>query len=815
MRRATSCFALFALVLVMFSAAFAQQASVTTVPNLVRYGGTLRDAQGAPLSSSAVGVTFAIYKLQDGGGPVWMETQTVALDASGNYSVLLGSTTAAGLPADLFSQQEQRWLGVQVQGEAEQPRVLLVSVPYAFKAHEAETLGGMSVSDFVLANGASSTANGTTAGQASSSPANNTLANTPGISKGAASAGPTNFSGATIDQIVGVTQSGSGAGVNASAPTKGIVGTATATSGTVIGVEGGSAGSGGYGVYGNVSSSTGATVGVKGNSTSTAGTGVRGTNTATTGATTGVSGYVASAGGIAGAFNNAAGGKILSGQNNAVEQHCVDGSGNVKFGGNLATLSVGSAADDNLFLGVGAGASNVAGSGKSNVFSGYHAGYANTAGYDNTFSGYGAGYSNTMGLYNTFSGSEAGLSNTAGSENTFNGYQAGYQNTTGAQNAFFGTEAGASNTTGSYNNFSGYQAGFSNTLGAYNTFSGYQAGYSNTGGFENTFNGYQAGYQNTTGAQNAFFGREAGGSNTTGSTNVFSGYYAGYSNTTGSANTFSGYYAGFFNAAGSSNTFSGYEAGYSNTTGAYNTFYGYEAGGFNTAGGGNTFIGDYAGFNNTSGSNNVYIANGGPSSGTESNTIRIGTQGTGYHQTAAYIAGIYGSTVDSNGIPVYVDDNGQLGTVVSSRRFKEQIADMGDSTSALMELRPVTFLYKPEYAKGDRTLQYGLIAEEVAQVYPELVAYDNDGQPYTVRYQYLTPMLLNEAQKQYRRAEAQAEVITTQEQKIDSQQRQVAAQQQEIESLKQQLQMQNAAVLERLSRLEKLMGNQTQLLAQK
>lgn len=113
---------------------------------------------------------------------------------------------------------------------------------------------------------------------------------------------------------------------------------------------------------------------------------------------------------------------------------------------------------------------------------------------------------------------------------------------------------------------------------------------------------------------------------------------------------------------------------------------------------------------------------------------------------------------------------------------------MGDSTSALMKLRPVTFLYKPGYSNGERTLQYGLIAEEVAKVYPELVAYDNDGQPYSVRYQYLSTMLLNEAQKQYRRAEAQAEVIQTQEQKIDSQQRQIEEMQQ------------------RLSRLEALVG---------
>ena len=108
-----------------------------------------------------------------------------------------------------------------------------------------------------------------------------------------------------------------------------------------------------------------------------------------------------------------------------------------------------------------------------------------------------------------------------------------------------------------------------------------------------------------------------------------------------------------------------------------------------------------------------------------------------------------------------------VGTSSSSRRFKEQIRDMGDSTNGLLKLRPVTYLYKPEYDKGERTLQYGLIAEEVAKVYPELVAYDNDGQPYSVRYQYLTTMLLNEEQKQYRRAAAEDDVIKAQQQEIE------------------------------------------------
>jgi hypothetical protein len=170
------------------------------------------------------------------------------------------------------------------------------------------------------------------------------------------------------------------------------------------------------------------------------------------------------------------------------------------------------------------------------------------------------------------------------------------------------------------------------------------------------------------------------------------------------------------------------------------------------------------------------------------------------------MAGIYGVNVGS-GNAVYINSSGQLGTLMSSRRFKEQIADMGDSTNALMKLRPVTFLYKPEYDKGKRTLQYGLIAEEVAEVYPELVAYDEDGGPYSVRYQYITTMRLNEVQKQYRRAEKQSGIVAEQQDQIN-------AQQQEIESLKRQLQLQNVSLQERLSRLEGLVGAQVQTVAQ-
>ncbi len=164
-------------------------------------------------SPATVGVIFAIYKQQDGGAPVWQETQNVTLDANGNYSVLLGSTTATGLPGDLFSQQEQRWLGVQVQGQPEQARVLLVSVPYAMKANEADRLAGHAASEFVTSDTLQSAVQQQLQQQsgAASSPAATAGSgnSAKAVTKAADTDGPTNFSGSTDDQIVGVTQSGS------------------------------------------------------------------------------------------------------------------------------------------------------------------------------------------------------------------------------------------------------------------------------------------------------------------------------------------------------------------------------------------------------------------------------------------------------------------------------------------------------------------------------------------------------------------------------------------------------------------------------
>jgi len=128
----------------------AQQATV--VPTLASFSGTLTDVNGKPLSG-VVGVTFCLYKDEQGGSPLWIETQNVQPDKSGRYTVSLGATTSSGLPTDVFVSGEARWLGVQPEGQAEQPRVLLLSVPYALKAGDAETIGGLPASAFVLANG--------------------------------------------------------------------------------------------------------------------------------------------------------------------------------------------------------------------------------------------------------------------------------------------------------------------------------------------------------------------------------------------------------------------------------------------------------------------------------------------------------------------------------------------------------------------------------------------------------------------------------------------------------------------------------------
>jgi len=281
------------------------------VPRLIRYSGVTKDESGKPVSGAA-GITFSLYKDQQGGSPLWLETQNVQADATGHYTAMLGSANAEGIPLEVFSSGEARWLGIQVQGEPAQPRVLLVSVPYALKAHEAETLSGKSISDFVLLS--KSAAAPTMAGNAPASSSGASGSKVP-----SAANGPTSFEGTNTTQIVTVTQKGTGVGLTASATTHAAVaGAITGKSNTAVyglasntskgsnaaGVTGVANTETGPGVQGITSSAAG--FGVQGiANSSTGGTGVQGLNNATSGVSAGVSGQSASTGnGSAGMVGN-------------------------------------------------------------------------------------------------------------------------------------------------------------------------------------------------------------------------------------------------------------------------------------------------------------------------------------------------------------------------------------------------------------------------------------------------------------------------------------------------------------------------------
>lgn len=258
----------------------------------------------------------------------------------------------------------------------------------------------------------------------------------------------------------------------------------------------------------------------------------------------------------------------------------------------------------------------------------------------------------------------------------------------------------------------------------------------------------------STGVEETAIGAGALVSATTADDNTAVGFFALSSVTSGNYNTAVGSDAMSNTTTGTQNTAAGLSALWRNTIGSSNTALGQETLANNTTGNSNIAIGLQAA-NNVSGgnSNNIHIGSAGVS--TDNGTTRIGTSGL---QASFFAAGISGVVTGLNdAVPVVVDSNGQLGTVSSSRRFKEDIQDMGEVSRGLMQLRPVTFRYQKPFADGSKPIQYGLVAEEVQQVYPDLVTHSADGQVETVKYQVLDSMLLNEVQRQ------QAEIRSLQE----------------------------------------------------
>ena len=260
-----------------------------------------------------------------------------------------------------------------------------------------------------------------------------------------------------------------------------------------------------------------------------------------------------------------------------------------------------------------------------------------------------------------------------------------------------------------------------------------------------------------TAGENTATGAGALLSNTTGSGNTADGAFALLSNATGFRNAATGRFALFNNTTGSFNTAHGVDALYSNTAGDGNTANGLSALAFNTTGAFNIALGTSAGQNLTTGDRNIDIGNLGVAA--EGHTIRIGTTGD---QSATYIAGIAGQTVGAGGSTCYVDNDGKLGVFLSAHRFKTDIADMATASEAILALRPVTFHYKPELDKTGIP-QFGLVAEEVEAINPDLVTRDREGKVSTVRYDQVNAMLLNEFLKEHRKVQEQDRKISEQE----------------------------------------------------
>jgi hypothetical protein len=280
------------------------------------------------------------------------------------------------------------------------------------------------------------------------------------------------------------------------------------------------------------------------------------------------------------------------------------------------------------------------------------------------------------------------------------------------------------------------------TLGSEDTAIGFQALFANTIGNGNTATGWGALTANTTGNNNTSNGAGALQFNSTGTENTAIGVDALFANTIATNNTATGAFALAANITGNDNTATGEEALEANTTGHDNTANGTNAMILNTTGSNNIAVGNEAGEDLTTGSNNIDIGNGGGTA--EANTIRIGTQGI---QTKTFIAGVSAAAI--NGSALKVNSNGQIGVAPSSKRFKEAIQPMDKTSEAILALHPVTFRYKKEI-DPDGASQFGLVAEEVEKVNPDLVARDEQDKPYTVRYEAVNAMLLNEFLKEHR-----------------------------------------------------------------
>jgi trimeric autotransporter adhesin len=430
-------------------------------------------------------------------------------------------------------------------------------------------------------------------------------------------------------------------------------------------------------------------------------------------------------------------------------------------------------------------------SGGSNTAIGHRALYKNNASF-NTAVGLNALGSNTTGGNNTATGINALGSNFTGSNNTATGVIALGGNNTGSNNTATGCQAVGGN--GNDNTGTGYQALSGNIDGVYNTATGFQAMVFSPSGSFNTANGTFALASNNA-YNNTATGYQAMVSNTSGNFNTANGVNALFSNISANHNTATGFESLYSNTVGDDNTANGDSALLSNTEGTDNTAIGFQALFSNTTGTNNIAIGVRGGRNLTTGNNNIDIGNAGVAG--ESDHIRIGTQGTQKH---TFIAGISGTTV-AGGVRVIIDTNGHLGTSTPSARYKEAIRPMDKASEAILALKPVTFHYKKE-VDPDGIPQFGLVAEQVEKVNPDLVARDEEGKVYTVRYEAVNAMLLNEFLKEHKKVKGLEGTLAQQDCKMQEQQTTIAELRKGIEILTAKFKEQAAQIQKVSAQLE-------------
>ena len=740
----------------------ANSSAVAAVPRLIKYSGVVRDARAEPLGNVAVRLTFAVYSEQQGGVALWAEPQVAQLDEQGHYTVLLGATRADGLPVELFPAGKARWLGVQVEGRDEDLRVLLVSVPYALKAEDAAMLGGRQASDFVLGE------------QLKEEVRTQVAAQTPGIATQAVemlvsnppkapaiAQGPSTFTCATTGDCVGITQGGTGRalrttafsaseavfvqqngtgyglralspgnvalygqitssagtsygvkGQTTSSTGAGVFGYNLATTGVAYGVIGQTKSVGGYAIWGRALATSGATIGVVGTVDSTSGIGIMGQAMATSGTTTGIVGRVVSPEGTALVVDNTAGGKLVSAQVNGVEKFSVSSTGNVSSSGSVIAGS---------FVGNGAGLTSVTADKANDLncalcITPLHVSF-NYAG-SSSQGGPATAALTADTATNALSLGGMGAANYArtDSANTFTETQTFSGNLNLPATAWSG--AGVVNSGGS-RSIHGY--GSNGTVGVINLGG---SPFIHAYGTNNTFVGVDAGNFTTTGSGGSTgIGFGALYTNTTGDFNTALGYQALYNNTNGHENTAIGYHALANNTSGYRNTAVGISSGSGNATGDDNTFLGYNAHAVGEALTNATAIGAHA---VVSQSNSLVLGGG----STWAVNVGIGESGPSNILTIKQ-----GSDTD----PI-----ADAWTTYSSRRWKTNIQTLQDALDKVARLRGVSY-----DSKADGQHNIGLIAEEVGEVVPEVVAYEANGQDAkSVDYARLTALLIEAVKEQ-------------------------------------------------------------------